>query len=96
VKCQSFGIQRIIFIYHNGAFIIALIWYGADAHIVVDVVVDKAKTSPEMTCVRPCPVSQDRAMSQHHDVTPFYNKSTKSESADPNDGAIYTGERKPA
>ena len=33
---------------------------------------------------------------QHHDVTSFYNKSAKSESADPNDGAIFAGERKPA
>ena len=93
---QSFGIQRIIFIYHNGAFIIALVWYGTAAHIVVDVVGDKAETCPEMTCVKSCPVGQDRAMSQHHDVTPFYNKSAKSESADPNDGAIFTGERNPA
>ena len=31
-------------------------------------------------------------MSQHHDVTPVYNKSAKSESADPNDGAIFKGE----
>jgi|TARA_Y100000813_G_C24026006_1_gene287404 hypothetical protein len=70
------------------AFIIALVWYGTGTHIVVDVVVNKAQTCSEMTSVKSCPVGQDRAMSQHHDITLFYNKSGKSESADPNDGAI--------
>ena len=64
--------------------------------IVANVVGDKVANGPAMSCVKSCPVGQDRAMSQHHDHTPFYNKTAKSESADPDDGAISKGERNPA
>jgi hypothetical protein len=69
---------------------------AAIVQIAADVVGNKVANGPAQSCVKSCPVGQDRAMSQHHDYTPFYNKSAKSESADPDDGAIFTGERKPA
>ena len=39
--------------------------------------------------VRSCSKDQVGAMSKHYDISIFYSKCAKSESADPDDGAIF-------